>query len=555
VNRRHFLQTLGGASALGSGGIGSTNAWWFDPEVDTESGTVEGESKGDTDVFRGIPFAKQPVGERRWRPPETPAPSWDGTLDATSYGPRAPQPSLITSAASLVGIDLTTAVGDEDGCLNLNIWAPSGASPDNPKPVMVWIYGGAYDIGDNRYNGRQLSERGDVVIVTINYRLGPLGFFTHPDLLAEDERNVNQGYQDMIAGLEWVQRNIRAFGGDPDNVTIFGESAGGQSVLTLLTDPKTEGLFDRVICESGPIVAQLQNREQAAQDGVDLAEQIGCSGPDAASCLRSAPVEDLLQNTGGLFDLLSGDDIVGRLEGTIGLVVDGEVIEKHPAKRVRDGEFHDVPVLTGGNADEMQFFLANTDVSSEQRARELLSASLEPDQVEAVLEQYPFEAYETPKDTAIDAATDGLFLCNDRLTAKWLSENGATVYRYVFGDAPSDPLELIQVVLGERRAYHGAELAYVWGDGDNITQQGLELSDTGLVDKKLARTMQDYWTNFAANGDPNAEGWFAPPEWPTFDADEQRQVRLLEDDVRQESGTKPECEVWEPILKERIGVA
>lgn len=559
MHRRRFLQALGGATAVGAAGTGKAKAWWWDsgtssPEVTTESGRVEGTNVGSTDVYKGIPYAKQPVGDRRWRPPETPAPDWDGTLDATEYAPIAPQPNLITSAAgSLLGIDFTVVAGREDGCLNLNVWAPQNADPGE-KPVMVWIHGGGYEIGSNRYNSQQLSQRGDVVVVTVNYRLGPLGFYTHPELLDEDPRNVNQGYQDMIAALEWVQRNIREFGGDPNNVTIFGESAGGNAVLTLMTDPDTEGLFHRVICESGPVIEDYDNREEAAEEGVEVAESLGCTGADALECLRDASLQNLLSGQRGLIGSIAGGDSAGLLEGALAIVVDGTVIEEHPALRFRDGEFHDVPLITGGNNDETQLFLALQDVPDRQAYRDTLESTLTPGQADRVLEAYPAENYGSPKDALIDATTDGVFLCNDRLTAKWISDNGGTVYRYIFDDSPSDPFELIQLIIPDRGAYHAAELAYVFGDGDNITQQGFEISDTGLRDKWLSRTMQDYWTNHAWNGNPNDSGWFGPPDWPRFDSTNQRQVRLKEDAVEQESGPKPGCGVWEPILKDRIGL-
>lgn len=533
-NRRQYLRSVLGATAFGVvGGVGTATTW-SGPEVSTESGPVRGERTGDTDVFKGIPYAKQPVGDRRWRPPEIPG-EWEGTLEATEYGPVCVQSGgLATVAGGEPEIS-----GSED-CLNLNVWAPADATPDDPRPVMVWIHGGGYTSGSNRYESRRLSEFGDVVVVTINYRLGPFGFFTHPDLLAEDPRNVNQGYQDMRAALRWVQRNVRAFGGDPDNVTIFGESAGGNAVLTLMSDPEAEGLFHRVICQSGPVVGDLLNREEAAREGVELAEEVGCTGGDAADCLREQSPEAILNAS-------TGDSEESVLDGPLGVVVDGEVIEKHPAKRFADGEFADVPLITGANADETQLFLVGTDVPSAE-AYEATVRDRYGDLADRVLETYPVDAYETPKDALVDVTTDAVFDCGDRLVARWIDENGGTVYRYLFDDAPTYPLSLLRLLEDDVGAYHAAELAYVFGG--EVTQGDYSIARLGLRDRLLSRRMRDYWTTFAETGDPNGR---LRPDWPEFTAAEREQVRLTEDEVVRESGPKPECALWEPVYRDRIG--
>ncbi|MFC6767971.1 carboxylesterase/lipase family protein [Natrinema soli] len=538
MKRRRYVRALLGAATIGTAsGIGNTSATtWFDPTVTTESGPVRGETVGETDVFKGIPYAEQPVGDRRWRPPEIPG-EWEGTLEATEYGPACVQRGgLATIAGSEPEIS-----GSED-CLNLNVWSPSDATPDDPAPVMVWIHGGGYTSGSNRYDSRRLSAFGDVVVVTINYRLGPFGFFTHPDLLAEDPRNVNQGYQDMRAALRWVQRNVRAFGGDPNTVTIFGESAGGNAVLTPMSDPAAEGLFHRVICESGPVVSDLLDREAAAQVGVDLADAVGCAGSDATDCLREKSPEDILT--------ANADDSSGEstLDEPLGVVVDGEVVEKHPAKRFADGEFADVPLITGANADETQLFLLGTDVSTGEEYR----ATVEDrygELADAVLETYPADAYETPKDALVAATTDATFRCGDRLVARWIDENGGTVYRYLFDDAPTYPLTFLSLLEDDVGAYHAAELAYVFG-GD-VTQGGTALARLGFRDKLLSRRMRDYWTTFATTGDPNSR---LRPDWPQFTAGEQAQVRLTEDEIVRESGPKPECRLWESVYRDNVGL-
>ncbi|MDS0474380.1 carboxylesterase/lipase family protein [Natrinema sp. 1APR25-10V2] len=535
LNRRRYVRALLGTMAIGaSSGVGSAIAS-SSPQVTTESGPVAGEEVGDTNVFKGIPYAKQPVGDRRWRPPETPG-EWEGTLDATEYGPACVQNGGLSAVTGG-----ETEVRGSEACLNLNVWTPTDATPDDPRPVMVWIHGGGYTSGSNRYESRRLSEFGDVVVVTINYRLGPFGFFTHRDLLAESPRNVNQGYQDTLAALGWVQQNVQAFGGDPDNVTIFGESAGGNAVLTLMSDPATEGLFHRVISQSGPVVDGLYDREEAAQAGVDLATELGCTGSDPGECLRAKSPEEILNAN-------APDSAQSTLDGPLGVTVDGEVIEKHPAKRFADGEFNDVPLITGGNADETQLFLLQTDVPSAD-AYESTVRERYGELANQVLETYPASEYETPKKALIAATTDATFLCGDRLIAKWIDENGGTVYRYLFDDRPTYPLTALSLLADDVGAYHAAELAYVFGE--EVAQGDTALARLGLKDRLLSRRMQDYWTTFAETGDPNSR---LRPDWPQFSADGQEQVRLTEDWIIGQSGPKPECALWEPLYRQRIGL-
>ena len=540
INRRRYIRTLVGTAAVGAAsGTGTARTpTGAGPEVTTESGPIRGERIGKTNVFKGIPYATQPVGDRRWRPPEPPA-EWDGTLEATEYGPECVQSGGLSA---IIGGGSTRISGSEE-CLNLNVWAPSDAPSDGPRPVMVWIHGGGYRIGNNRYDSRQLSAFGDVVVVTINYRLGPFGFFTHPDLLAEDPRNVNQGYQDMRAALRWVRRNVRAFGGDPDNVTLFGESAGGNAAMTLMTDPETEGLFHRVICQSGPAISDLLTREEAARAGRKRASRLGCTGSDASDCLRNKSPEAILK--AGTSDSSDG----GVLDGPLGVVVDGEVIEKNPARRFFDGEFHDVPLITGGNADETQLFLLRDDVPTvdayEKKVRERYG-----DLAEAVLETYPAESYETPKQALVDATTDSVFLCRDRLAARWIAENGGTVYRYLFDDTPTHPLFVLPLLEDDVGAYHGAELAYVFGGA--VRQGNVTVGRVGLQDKLLSRRMRDYWTTFAETGNPNST---CRPAWPQYSPSKQEEVRLTEDEIVQEHGPKPKCEIWYPGYRARIGLS
>lgn len=544
MDRRTYLRTLGGASALGAGSIGVA-AGSVDEYVETERGPVEGEPDGDVIAYKGIPYAAQPVGERRFRPPERPAPAWGDELDGSEYGPRAPQPLLATN---FVGLDATTFVGEEDGCLNLNVWAPEGAD-EGEKAVMFWIHGGAYIFGSNRFPGGELAEDGDVVVVAPNYRLNALGFFAHPAVTAENpDAPTNVGYLDIRAALEWVQQNVARFGGDPDNVTVFGESAGGHAVLTLLTDPDAEGLFHRAISQSGPINEPLYSLSELESRGEDAAAELSCGGSDALACLREADPSDLAsaygvaQSFAGMGDPSDGPRVLRP-----GLVfgVDGEVVESHPATRIAEGEFHDVPVLLGGNAEEYQFFLAFTgDAAPESASAYRQRVRAEYGQfADDVLEQYPASDYDSIEEAYVDLFTDDLFLCSDYKVAREIEQHGGTAYRYVFDDKPTVPVTL---TVEDPGAYHTAELSYVFGQ--TVTQQGLPTGILGPQDYRLRHRMQTYWTNFAKRGDPNGSGWFAPPEWPAV-GDDLTRVRLQARSVDPESGVEPECELFAEIYE------
>ncbi|QLG47352.1 carboxylesterase/lipase family protein [Natrinema halophilum] len=536
IRRRPYVRALlAGVTVGATSGIGSSTPK-FSPKAMTESGPVSGVQVGPTNVYKGIPYAKQPIDDRRWRPPEIPA-EWDGILEATEYGPECVQSGGLSQ---ITGGD-SSGISGSEACLNLNVWTPVDATSDDPRPVMVWIHGGGYTTGNNRYDSRTLSAFGDVVVVAINYRLGPFGFFTHPDLLAENSRNVNQGYQDIRAALRWVQRNVRAFGGDPDNVTVFGESAGGNAVLTLMTDPETEGLFHRVICQSGPAISDLSTREEAAEAGVAIATELGCTGRDAAGCLREKSPEAIL-NAGS-----SNSSGNGVLDGPLGVVVDGEVIVENPARRFFDGEFHDVPLLTGGNDDETQLFLLQDAVPTDD-AYETAIRERYGELADAVLEAYPAEAYETPKKALIDATTDSAFLCRDRLVAQWIDENGGTVYRYLFDDTPTHPLVALPWFADDVGAYHAAELPYVFGRA--VPEGEYAAGQIGSSDRLLSRRIRDYWTTFAETGNPNSD---RRPAWPEFTASEQRQIRLTETEVIPQCGTKDECVIWYPGYRRHIG--
>ncbi|MCZ7576927.1 MAG: carboxylesterase family protein [Dehalococcoidia bacterium] len=315
-----------------------------DPIATTRHGQVRGVEKAGLLNFRGIPFAAPPVGPLRFRAPEPPEP-WDGIRDATQNGPISPQ---APSPIDLPGGPPVQRPMDED-CLTLNVWTPAA---DGSLPVMVWIHGGAFTIGCGAdFSGRDLAARGAVVI-TINYRLGPLGFLALPCLADEQGRFTNFGLRDQIAALRWVRENAAAFGGDPGNVTIFGESAGGMSVGALMASPEAKGLFHRAIAQSGAGHHAL-TLEAATGTARRICEILGVS-PDDGAGLRAAPAAELVRAS-SLCETEDMQRFIGRgrvWKPTFAPVVDSQALRVLPISAVNRGDGSDVPLLVGSNADE-----------------------------------------------------------------------------------------------------------------------------------------------------------------------------------------------------------
>jgi para-nitrobenzyl esterase len=340
--------------------------------IKVEGGLVEGTAEEGITVYKGIPFAAPPTGNLRWRPPQ-PAKSWDGVFKADKYAPACPQIQF--------DIPIFPKVETSEDCLYLNVWTPA-QSPAENLPVMVWIYGGGFAMGSTSmplYSGEQLAKMG-VIVVSVAYRVGPLGFLAHPELTAESPQKVsgNYGLLDQIAGLQWVQRNIKAFGGDPGRVTIFGESAGGVSVSMLAASPLAKGLFHRAICESGgsfsPVrkekeIGSMQLLAGAESAGVEFAQRMGAN---SLAELRQISPEKWLKDPAAQM-------------GGCWPVVDGYVIVDDQYKLYEAGKYNDVPVLIGTNSDEGSMFArATTPEQYEKDTRERFGPF-----AEKVLELYP----------------------------------------------------------------------------------------------------------------------------------------------------------------------
>jgi len=457
--------------------------------VQTATGALRGVVTPDHRLFAGIPYAAPPVGPLRWQPP-APALPWQGVRDATRFGPRCMQdPS---------GDPEFGRRTDED-CLTLNVWTPPPGG--DKRPVMVWIHGGAFINGSGGiYDARWFANRGDTVVVTLNYRLGALGFLAHPALGAPGDVG-NYGLADQQAALRWVRDNIANFGGDPDKVTVAGESAGAMSVCDHLVAPDSAGLFRAAIIQSGPCQAQVA-LPVAEKNSLDYAAELGCGDPQsAAQCLRGLPANRL--RTPVYYYRVGEDSLSGPVTGTKALPVD-------PITAIGDGRAARVPVMIGTNRDEFTLFVALQYLRGHEYTAaqypQLLADTFGPNAA-AVEANYPFTRYGGVPLAYSATVTDGVFACvADRMADAFGRDE--RVYAYEFNDrgAPApDPLRTVAFPVG---ASHSLELRYLFDVG------GAPPLDP--AQQKLSEQMIDYWSAFVATGAPRAD---AQPEWPEFGDD------------------------------------
>jgi para-nitrobenzyl esterase len=481
----------------------------------TDKGIVRGTRTPTMRAFRGIPYAAPPVGELRWRPPE-PAERWHGLLDATQFANHCPQP------ASPFGTPSVT-----EDCLYLNVYTPAGFP--FLRPVMVWFHGGALFLGESDgYDPSRLVEQG-VVVVTINYRLGLLGFLAHPELSAESSYGGSGDYgsMDQQAALRWVRRNILLFGGNPLNVTIFGQSAGGLSVHTQLASPEAEGLFQRAIVESGAYALDQPSLADAEAAGMVFASAAGCSD-QTASCLRGLDVEELL-----------------AVEGSDGFVpnLDGKVLTQTVRQALESGDFNQVPVIEGSTHDEWRLFVGLDELVSGP-----LTAAGYPGAIASTLGvppaianylayvKYPLFAYPSPSVALGALGTDVIFACSGRTSIQLLSQYVPT-YAYEFDDqnAPQDFLPPLSFPTG---AYHASEVQYLFDIEPAIPVPALTEDQQALADQ-----MVKYWTKFACSGDPNRSD---TPEWTPYDAATDEYQSLAPPSAGPTSGFAADhmCDFW-----------
>ena len=471
--------------------------------IQVDGGLISGSTEDGVRIYRGVPFAAPPVGDRRWRAP-APVEPWDGVRDCSSFASACPQPPYPQN--SIYAREPEPA--DED-CLYLNVWT-TAASDDEPRPVMVWIHGGALTRGSGShpaYDGASLARKG-VVVVTINYRLGPLGFLAHPELSAESEHDAsgNYGLLDQIAALKWVQRNISNFGGDADRVTIFGESAGSWSVNALVASPLAAGLFHRAIGQSGGSFGPNTHLRQdpygeltAEEMGLAVAEALEVSTPAA---LRPVPVDKLLAPVN---NDAQGTEFNSRPN------VDGWVLPQEIRAIYAAGEQNKVPTLVGSNADEMTSLVPSIGVPKTLKALKGVLATRAPGAGDEFFTYYPAATDAEAARAFLDGVRDMVFTSPMRSWARATVAAGQPTFHYFFTYRPPGANR------DYLRAYHAAEIVYVF---DNLHVR-LDRDDGADVvsasDQQLADTLSQYWVNFAAGGDPNGDGL---PEWPAYGDDE-----------------------------------
>jgi para-nitrobenzyl esterase len=522
------------ASAAGSGGSAgsSTSAGSSAPGdatlVSLASGKVQGDMIEDGVLrFLKIPYAKPPVAELRWKPPVK-ADAWSGTRHETEFATGCPQNKSGGSDAST-----------SEDCLYLNVWAP------NPKPskapVMVWIHGGgdfAGSAGDKVptsqqlwFDGKAFAQKHGIVVVTFNYRLGPFGFFAHPELTAEGSNPGNQGLLDQTMVLSWAHDNIAAFGGDPANVTIFGESAGSANVCYHMVSPKSRGLFQHAISESGGCTVGLieQKTAEHAQTVQKFAKALGCEAAQGQlACLRNKPVGDLLANA------MQPDPMMGGNAGIpFYVVVDGDKgFLPKPAKALFDaGDVAHVPYMLGSNSDEGTLFLLSAKPPSDDAGYAAELKTRFGDSADKVLAMYPVSKFGGDYKAALARVIgDSGLVCGTHDSARRAAKAGMSVFMYNF----NVPWSLL-LSLG---ATHSSEISHVFGLPLNPTPDSQQIADE----------MNAYWARFATTGNPNGPN--AKTQWPSFapdasDSDQRLQLDAAFQVIK--DFRKDECALWRSI--------
>ncbi|MES2932474.1 MAG: carboxylesterase family protein [Pseudomonadota bacterium] len=490
--------------------------------VCTDLGAVRGAVEGETLTFKGIPYAKPPVGDLRWRAPQ-PADPWVGTRDGSRFGAICPQ---------IIGKNIE---GNED-CLFVNVSRPL-QKPARPLPVMVWLHGGgnhaysgagSYGFGGVVYNGEKMVPQG-VVFVSYNLRVGVLGFLAHPALDAERPEKIsgNYGSQDQIAMLKWIHRNIAAFGGDPSRVFLAGTSAGGGNICALMTSPMTKGLIHGVAMQSSvPIGCEIPTLADVERGtGSAVAAKMGCDGSsDTAACLRAKSVTELVSAIPGTFTVFP------RVYGPN---MDGHVFPDQPLALIKQRKYPAMPVIIGNTASEtMQFINAAGPVTDATSLASAVTKVFGVDQTERIVAQYPLTAYPTPRAAFVQLTTDAEFTCQSRRVARtFAGVQKAPVFRYLFTHTlENDP---DQKALG---AIHTVEHPFLfnWQGSYRPTATDLEVQ----------KHMVGYWSRMAKKGNPNGGG---DPVWPAASSLNEAYLEIGANTVAGNGPADAHCDFWDTI--------
>jgi para-nitrobenzyl esterase len=489
---RRFLPSFAGGAALALMACASAPSAQTAPVVTTPAGAVRGQAHGDILTFKGLPYAAPPVGEMRWRPP-APAARWNGVRDATAFGPACVQPTLVIQ--SIYSADLGRTSED---CLTLNVWTPSTAGK---APVMVWIHGGALVTGSSKetlYDGARMAREG-MVMVSINYRLGVLGWLAHPDLSAESPAGIsgNYGLMDQVAALEWVKRNIASFGGDPEQVTIAGESAGGLSVLYLMTSPLAQGLFARTIAQSAYMISTPELK--TARFGAPSAEDAGA----ALSRALQAPSLRVLRGMDP--QTLTDRAAIGGFS-PFG-AIDGKVLPAQLINVFDQGRQAKVPVLAGFNSGEirsLRMLAPPTPASAADYERTIRDRY--GDLADAFLQLYPSS---NMVESILANSRDALYgWTSERLVrSQTAASKPSFLYLFDHGYPAADDANL--------HAFHAAELPYMFGTLDRTPPRWPRIPQTDR-ETRLSDAMISYWAGFVRDAQPRATG---APVWCPYGSD------------------------------------
>ncbi|XP_060556303.1 crystal protein-like [Ruditapes philippinarum] len=477
-----------------------------DVVVQTKYGKVRGKQTDQTNSFLGIPYAKPPLNELRWQPPVEP-PVWTDVYNATELKPGCPQHGCFSSNPSFVCPKETS-----ESCLFLNVYTPSNSSTSNLLPVMVYIHGGNFvhiSASSPIFKGDYFASKGQVVLVTFDYRLGVLGFlYTGPK---STDAAGNYGIRDQRLALNWVQENIKYFGGDQTRVTLFGQSAGGQSIPIHLMSNEADNLFRNVIIESAPFDIPFKNPEEAVYLASLVMRYINCTMDDYMTCLRSKTSDELAQAQLEARAKPTSLKVLDFFE-PLGPFVDGDVVPYEPVYAIQNNKLRKVPVMIGTMTEEARIFVYEAWGKPVPPLEYIgVLAATYPSHVEQMLNMYPFEGATDTRDNITKLGTDFIFTCASRNMSRHFYKNGQNVFRFEFNQSFSFN-GWGNFSYCEGHVCHGEEIVYVFHSAD---QSGFNFNHEEEI---LSDQMIGYWTNFAYTSDPNKGPHSVSLQWPLYDS-------------------------------------